>query len=56
MSYCNPVASPMKLDVKLSKLEGEEVVDSNTYQSMIGSLRYLTCTRPDIAFAAGVAS
>jgi hypothetical protein len=31
-------------------------VDSNTYRSIIESLRYLTCTRPDIAFAVGVAS
>jgi hypothetical protein len=31
-------------------------VDSNTYRSIIGSLRYLTCTRSDIAFAVGVAS
>jgi hypothetical protein len=46
----------MELGAKLSKLEGGEAVDSNTYQSMIGSLRYLTCTRPDIAFAVGVAS
>jgi hypothetical protein len=43
----------MELDAKLSKLEGGEVVDSNTYQSMIGSLRYLTGTRLDIAFIVG---
>jgi hypothetical protein len=46
----------MELGAKLSKLEGGEVVDSNTYQSMIGSLMYLTCARPDIAFSVGVAS
>jgi hypothetical protein len=56
MSDYNPVATLMKLGAKLSKLEGGEAVDSNTYQSMIGSLRYLTCTRHDIAFTARVAS
>jgi Reverse transcriptase (RNA-dependent DNA polymerase) len=56
MHDCNPIATPMELGAKLSKLEGGEVVDSNTYRSIIGSLRYLTCTRPDIAFAVGFVS
>jgi hypothetical protein len=50
MNDCNPVATPMKLGVKLSKLEGEEGMDSNNYQNMIESLRYLTYIRPDITF------
>jgi Reverse transcriptase (RNA-dependent DNA polymerase) len=56
MHDCNPVATPMELGAKLSKLEGGETVDSNTYWSIIRSLRYLTCTRPNIAFTVGVAS
>ena len=56
MDNCNPVATPMELGVKLSKFEGGEAVEANSYRSMVGSLRYLTCTRPDIAFAVGVAS
>jgi Reverse transcriptase (RNA-dependent DNA polymerase) len=56
MSDYNPVATPMELGAKLSKLEGGEVVDSNTYPSMIGSLRYLTFIRLDIAFVVGVVS
>jgi hypothetical protein len=56
MSDCNPVATPMEFGAKLSKLEGGEVVDLNTYRSMIGSLRYLTCMRSDIAFTVGVAT
>jgi hypothetical protein len=55
MSDCNLVTIPMELDAKLSKFGGE-VVDSNTYRSMTGSLRYPTRTRPDIAFVVGVAS
>jgi hypothetical protein len=56
MSDCNTVAIPMELGAKLSKLEGGEAVDSNTYQIMIDSLRYLNCTRPDITFTVGVAN
>jgi hypothetical protein len=56
MHDCNPIATPMKLGAKLSKLEGGEVVDSNNYRSIIGSLRYPTCTRPDIVFTVGITS
>jgi hypothetical protein len=53
MKDYNPIATPMKLDAKLSKLKGGEAVDSNNYQSTIRSLSYLTCTRLDITFAWG---
>ena len=56
MDNCNPVATPMELGAKLSKLEGGNAVDATEYRSLIGSLRYLTCTRPNIMFAVGVAS
>jgi hypothetical protein len=55
--YCkNPVTTPMELGAKLSKLQGGEAVDSNNYRSLIGSLRYLTCTRHDITFMIDVTS
>jgi hypothetical protein len=56
MSDCNLVATPMELGDKLSKYEGGKVVDSNNYRSLICSLRYLTCTRPDISFAVNMVS
>jgi hypothetical protein len=55
MSDCNSVATSMELGAKL-KLEGGEAVDSNNYRILISSLRYLTCTRPDISFAVDVVS
>ena len=56
MEHCNPVGTPMELGTKLSKFEGENSVEANLYQSLVGSLRYLTCTRPDIAYSVGVVS
>ena len=56
MEHCNPVATPMELGTKLSKFEEGRSVEANLYQSLVGSLRYLTCTRPDIAYSVGVIS
>jgi hypothetical protein len=53
MKDYNLVAIPMKLNFKLSKLKGKEIMNSNNYWSMIGSVRYLTCLRHDIAFVMG---
>ena len=46
----------MELGTKLSKFEGGASVEANLYQSLVGSLRYLTCTRPDIPYSVGVLS
>ena len=56
MFYCNPVNTLMKSGTKLSKFQDGEELDSTLFKSLIGSLRYLTCTRPDIIFAVGVVS
>nr|GEY80506.1 retrovirus-related Pol polyprotein from transposon TNT 1-94 [Tanacetum cinerariifolium] len=56
MEDCNPVVTPMELGTKLSKFEGGEPVDANNYRSLVGSLRYLTSTRPDLSYSVGVIS
>ncbi|KAL0320217.1 UNVERIFIED_CONTAM: Retrovirus-related Pol polyprotein from transposon RE1 [Sesamum radiatum] len=56
MMECNPVNTPIECGVKLSKDNGARKVDSTTFRSLVGSLRYLTCTRPDIVFAVGLVS
>ncbi|KAL0320408.1 UNVERIFIED_CONTAM: Retrovirus-related Pol polyprotein from transposon RE1 [Sesamum radiatum] len=56
MMECNPVNTPIECGVKLSKDDGARKVDSTTFRSLVGSLRYLTCTRPDILFAVGLVS
>ena len=56
MSDCKPVKTPVDPGNRLVKAaEDEEALDQPLYQSVVGSLMYLsTCTRPDIAFAVGV--
>ncbi|KAI3753573.1 hypothetical protein L2E82_25630 [Cichorium intybus] len=54
MMNCNPTKSPMEHKLKLTK-EGEgELVNPTEYRSIVGGLRYLTHTSPDISFAVGV--
>ncbi|GJV55602.1 hypothetical protein Tco_1456607 [Tanacetum coccineum] len=43
--------TPMSSDTKLTKDEEYESVDSTKYRGMIGSLLYLTASRPDIMFS-----
>ena len=57
MYDCNPVHTPMTMDVKLCTDDGSQPADKSLYQSLIGSLLYLsTATRPDIAYAVSVLS
>jgi len=42
--------------LKLSKVSSNPHVDATLYRSIVGSLRYLVHTRPDIAFAVGMVS
>nr|GEZ40912.1 hypothetical protein [Tanacetum cinerariifolium] len=46
-----PMKTPMSSDTKLTKDEECELVDSTKYRGMIGSLLYLTTSRPDIMFS-----
>ncbi|GJS65855.1 retrovirus-related pol polyprotein from transposon TNT 1-94 [Tanacetum coccineum] len=46
-----PMKTPMSSDTKLTKDKECKLVDSTKYQGMIGSLLYLTESRPDIMFS-----
>ena len=51
MEECNSAKTPMECRLRL-KREGEgEEVESTYYRKLIGCLRYLTLTRPDILFS-----
>lgn len=56
MEKCNSAQFPMEPKLKLSKFSKAEKVDSTEYRSVVGSLRYLLHTRPDLNFAVGYVS
>jgi hypothetical protein len=56
MDRSNPVHNPIVLGCKLSKDEDEVKVDSTFYKQVVGSLMYLTATRPDMMFAVSLIS
>ena len=56
MENSKPISTPVKEELKLKKDSDEKIIDSTYYKSLIGSLRYLTATRPDIVFGVGLLS
>lgn len=56
MLNCNSCKYPMEQKLQLDKDEGGQLVNATEYRCIVGSLRYLTHTRPDISYAVGVVS
>nr|KYP42036.1 hypothetical protein KK1_036599 [Cajanus cajan] len=56
MLNCNPASTPSETGLILEKEGTEEPVDETMYKKIVGSLRYLCHTRPDIEFSVGVMS
>ena len=56
MTGCNTCHTPMENRLKLCKGNADDAVDSTRYRSIVGSLRYLCNTRPDITHAVGMVS
>ncbi|GJU23241.1 ribonuclease H-like domain-containing protein [Tanacetum coccineum] len=50
MVNCNPSRTPIDTESKLGS-DGDPVSDPTLYRSLVGSLQYLTFTRPDISYA-----
>ncbi|KAM2961779.1 hypothetical protein FF1_031321 [Malus domestica] len=51
MDSCKPANTPCKPHSQMLLHEGIPLQDSTLYRSLVGSLQYLTFTRPDIAYA-----
>ncbi|XP_013632421.1 PREDICTED: uncharacterized mitochondrial protein AtMg00810-like [Brassica oleracea var. oleracea] len=56
MQDCNAVRNPMVPGNKLTKRGAGEEVDPTAYKQLVGSLRYLTATRPDLIYSVNVVS
>ncbi|WVZ80043.1 LOW QUALITY PROTEIN: hypothetical protein U9M48_027558 [Paspalum notatum var. saurae] len=56
MESCNPRATPMDVQPKLSKFSETPSVNATEYRQIIGGLRYLVHTWPDLAYAVGYLS
>jgi hypothetical protein len=56
MQDCNEAKWPMDPKLQLTKDEKGREVDATEYRKIIGCLRYLIHTRPDLSFSVGVAS
>ena len=51
MYECKTIKTPIPTNGHLDLDEGGNIVDQTLYHSMIGSLLYLTVSRPDIMFS-----
>lgn len=51
MHEAKPISSPMASSSSLSAFSGDPMEDPTLYRSTVGSLQYLSLTRPDLGFA-----
>ncbi|XP_074342764.1 secreted RxLR effector protein 161-like [Apium graveolens] len=56
LSECNAAKFPMELKLQIGADRDGEAVNPTHYKSLVGVLRYLVYTRPDIAYSVGIVS
>ncbi|KAK3121821.1 hypothetical protein QOZ80_8BG0661360 [Eleusine coracana subsp. coracana] len=56
LTDCNPSHTPIEERLKLSRDSTTKEVDATEYRRLVGSLRYLVHTRPDLTFTVGYVS
>ena len=56
MEDSNSVKTPIETEIKLTKEGDGRTIDATYFKQIVGSLRYLTCARPDICYVVGLVS
>ncbi|XP_074341881.1 uncharacterized protein LOC141679277 [Apium graveolens] len=56
MEEAKPCSTPVEVGLKLSKDDDSKFVDPTLYRSIVGSLMYLTVTRPNITYGVSLIS
>jgi hypothetical protein len=56
LESCKKVATPLAQNEKISKNDGEKLEEPSAFRSLVGSLLYLTTSRPDLMFPASLLS
>lgn len=51
MSNAKPTTTPMATSAKLRLKDGSQLTNATTYRQLVGSLQYLSLTRPDISYS-----
>ncbi|CAL9025150.1 unnamed protein product [Prunus brigantina] len=54
LTDCKPVSTPLVATENLIKDDGSGAIDEENYRKLVGSLLYLTATRPDVMYAASL--
>jgi hypothetical protein len=56
MGGCKPIFIPLNQNGKLSADVGKVLEDATMYKKIVGSLIYMTITRPDLNYTVGLES
>lgn len=56
MADCKPISTPLDQNLKIQMHDGDVLENATMYRQIVGSLIYLTITRPDMSFAVGLVS
>lgn len=56
MGEAKEMTNPMEINIKMEKDEGKLLMDVRSFRQLLGSLIYVTITRPEIAFSVSFVS